>query len=160
MYAGAVAVPLIIGRALQLPPEQIAILVNADLFICGIVTIIQSVGIGPFGIRLPIMMGVTFASVSPMLAMAENAELGLGAIFGSVIVAGIFGLIVAPFLSSLLRFFPPVVTGTIIAVIGIFIDAYWHKLGGRCAGTNVSRLWRPNQSACCSVCVDRNFAHY
>ena len=50
MYAGAVAVPLIIGRALKLPPEQIALLVNADLFACGIVTLIQSIGIGPFGI--------------------------------------------------------------------------------------------------------------
>ena len=119
MYAGAVAVPLIIGRALKLPSEQMAILVNADLFTCGIVTIIQSVGIGPFGIRLPIMMGVTFASVTPMLAMAGNPELGLGAIFGSVIAAGIFGLIAAPFVSSLLRFFPPVVTGTIITIIGI-----------------------------------------
>ncbi|MGC1826772.1 MAG: solute carrier family 23 protein, partial [Pseudolabrys sp.] len=107
MYAGAVAVPLIIGRALKLPPEQIAILVNADLFACGIVTLIQSIGIGPFGIRLPIMMGVTFASVAPMLAMANNPELGLGGIFGSVIAAGIFGLIVAPFMSSLLRYFPP-----------------------------------------------------
>jgi uric acid transporter len=119
MYAGAVAVPLIIGRALKLSSDQIAILVNADLFTCGVVTIIQSVGIGPFGIRLPIMMGVTFASVEPMLAMASNPELGLGGIFGSVIAAGIFGIIIAPFMSSLLRFFPPVVTGTVIAVIGI-----------------------------------------
>jgi uric acid transporter len=119
MYAGAVAVPLIIGRALKLAPEQIAVLVNADLFACGIVTLIQSIGVGPFGIRLPVMMGVTFASVAPMLAMANNSDLGLGAIYGSVIVAGIFGLIVAPFVSSMLRFFPPVVTGTIIAVIGI-----------------------------------------
>jgi NCS2 family nucleobase:cation symporter-2 len=119
MYAGAVAVPLIIGRALKLPPEQIAVLVNADLFGCGIVTIIQSVGIGPFGIRLPIMMGATFASVAPMLATADNPELGLAGVCGSVIAAGVFGLIVAPFLSSLLRFFPPVVTGTTIAVIGI-----------------------------------------
>ncbi len=119
MYAGAVAVPLIIGRALKLPTDQIAVLVNADLFACGIVTLIQSFGIGPFGIRMPIMMGVTFASVAPMLAMANNPELGLGAINGAVIAAGIFGLIVAPFMSSLLRFFPPVVTGTIILVIGI-----------------------------------------
>jgi NCS2 family nucleobase:cation symporter-2 len=64
-------------------------------------------------------MGVTFASVEPMLAMANNPELGLGGIFGAVIAAGIFGIIVAPFMSSLLRFFPPVVTGTVIAVIGI-----------------------------------------
>jgi uric acid transporter len=119
MYAGAIAVPLIIGRALKLAPDQIAVLVNADLLACGIVTLIQSVGIGPFGIRLPVMMGVTFASVSPMLAMAGNTDLGLGAIYGAVIGAGIFGLIVAPFMSALLRFFPPVVTGTIIAVIGI-----------------------------------------
>src|SRR6476469_5575290 len=61
MYAGAVAVPLIIGRALKLPPEQIALLINADLFCCGLVTIIQSLGVtGWFGIRLPVMMGVTF----------------------------------------------------------------------------------------------------
>jgi NCS2 family nucleobase:cation symporter-2 len=93
--------------------------VNADLLTCGIVTVIQSVGIGPFGIRLPIMMGVTFASVDPMLAMANDPELGLGSIFGAVIAAGTFGIIVAPFMSSLLRFFPPVVTGTVIAVIGI-----------------------------------------
>jgi uric acid transporter len=119
MYAGAVAVPLIIGRALKLPADQVAVLVNADLFACGVVTLIQSVGIGPFGIKLPVMMGVTFASVSPMLAIAGNADLGLGAIYGAVIAAGIFGLIVAPFMSALLRFFPPVVTGTIIAVIGI-----------------------------------------
>jgi uric acid transporter len=119
MYAGAVAVPLIIGRALKLAPDQIAVLVNADLFACGIATLIQSIGVGPFGIRLPVMMGVTFASVAPMLTMANNPDLGLGTIYGSVIVAGIFGLIVAPFVSSMLRFFPPVVTGTIIAVIGI-----------------------------------------
>src|SRR5215470_14154079 len=119
MYAGAVAVPLIIGRALQLASDQIAVLVNADLFTCGIVTIIQSVGIGPFGIRLPIMMGVTFASVDPMLVMSNDPELGLSSIFGAVIAAGAFGIIIAPFMSSLLRFFPPVVTGTVIAVIGI-----------------------------------------
>jgi xanthine/uracil permease len=119
MYAGSVAVPLIVGRALSLPPEQIAVLVNADLFACGIATLIQSVGIGPFGIRLPIMMGVTFAAVAPMVAMANNPALGLGGILGSVIAAGIFGMIAAPFMSGLLRLFPPVVTGTTIAVIGI-----------------------------------------
>jgi xanthine permease len=119
MYAGAVAVPLIIGRALKLPPDQVGILVNADLFACGLVTLIQCVGLGPFGIRLPIMMGVTFASVSPMLAMAANPAIGLGGIYGSVIAAGLFGLVVAPFVSRMLAFFPPVVTGTIILVIGI-----------------------------------------
>ena len=88
MYAGAVAVPLILGGALKLPRDQIALLINADLFACGVATIIHSRGFGPVGIRLPVMMGVTFASVAPMLAMAGNPALGLTAIFGSVIAAG------------------------------------------------------------------------
>src|SRR3954470_16745508 len=72
MYAGAVAVPLIVGRALKLGPEQVALLISADLFCCGLVTRIQSFGLGRwFGIRLPVMMGVTFASVGPMVAMAN-----------------------------------------------------------------------------------------
>ena len=119
MYAGAVAVPLILGAALKLPREQVALLINADLFACGIATFVQAYGIGPVGIRLPVMMGVTFASLSPMLAMANNPALGLPAIFGSVIAAGLFGIVVAPFISRLLRFFPSVVTGSIITVIGI-----------------------------------------
>jgi NCS2 family nucleobase:cation symporter-2 len=119
MYAGAVAVPLIIGRAAKLPPEQVALLVNADLFACGIATLIQAVGIGPFGIRLPIMMGVTFAAVAPMVAMVTNPSIGLLGIFGAAIAAGLITILIAPFISRLLPLFPPVVTGTIILMIGI-----------------------------------------
>ena len=119
MYAGAVAVPLIVGRALKLSPEDIAILVSADLFACGIATLIQSWGLPGIGIRMPVMMGVTFASVTPMIAMGANPELGLATIYGSVIAAGLFGLLVAPLIGRLLPLFPPVVTGTIILVIGI-----------------------------------------
>ncbi|MFC7475814.1 nucleobase:cation symporter-2 family protein [Dankookia sp. GCM10030260] len=119
MYAGAVAVPLIIGRAARLPPDQVALLVNADLFACGVATLIQSLGIGPFGIRLPVMMGVTFAAVGPMVAMATNPDLGLLGIFGSVIAAGVVTMLIAPFVSRLLPLFPSVVTGTIILMIGI-----------------------------------------
>ena len=119
MYAGAVAVPLIVGRALGLSPQDVAILISADLFACGIATLVQTVGFPGVGIRLPVMMGVTFASVGPMLAMAGNADVGLLGIYGAVIAAGIFGVVVAPFVSRLLPLFPPVVTGTIILVIGI-----------------------------------------
>ena len=119
MYAGAVAVPLILGGALKLPRDQVALLINADLFACGLATFIQAYGIGPVGIRLPVMMGVTFASLSPMLAMASNPALGIPVIFGSVIAAGVFGIVIAPFIGRLLRFFPAVVTGSIITVIGI-----------------------------------------
>ncbi|WP_341686482.1 nucleobase:cation symporter-2 family protein [Limnohabitans sp.] len=122
MYAGAVAVPLIIGRALKLSPEDVAFLISADLFCCGLVTLIQSLGATQwFGIRLPVMMGVTFAAVAPMVAMANANPGGAGAqlIFGSIIGAGVISILIAPLVSRMLRFFPPVVTGTIIAVIGI-----------------------------------------
>jgi NCS2 family nucleobase:cation symporter-2 len=119
MYAGAVAVPLIIGGALKLPKEQLAMLINADLFACGLVTLVQALGFWRFGIRLPVMMGVTFAAVSPMVVMATNPEIGIQGIFGAVIAAGIFGILIAPLISRMLPLFPPVVTGSIIAVIGI-----------------------------------------
>lgn len=119
MYAGAVAVPLILGSAMKLPKEQVALLINADLFACGIATLIQSIGFRGFGIRMPVMMGVTFAAVAPMLAMAADPRLGLLGIYGAVIGAGLFGMLVAPFISRLLPLFPPVVTGTIITVVGI-----------------------------------------
>jgi NCS2 family nucleobase:cation symporter-2 len=120
MYAGAVAVPLIVGRALKLAPEQVALLISADLFCCGLVTLIQSLGVTRwFGIRMPVMMGVTFASVGPMLAMAADPTLGINGIFGAVIGAGAIAIVLAPFMGRLLPLFPPVVTGTIIAVIGI-----------------------------------------
>ena len=122
MYAGAVAVPLIVGRALRLAPDQVAMLISADLFCCGLVTLIQSLGATQwFGIRLPVMMGVTFASVAPMVAIAGShpGTAGAGLIFGSVIGAGVVSIAIAPLVSRMLRFFPPVVTGTIIATIGI-----------------------------------------
>lgn len=122
MYAGAIAVPLIVGRALKLSPEQVAMLISADLFCCGIATLIQSLGMTQwFGIRMPVMMGVTFAAVGPMVAMANGLPGTEGArtIFGSIIAAGVIGIFIAPLISRMLRFFPPVVTGTIIAVIGI-----------------------------------------
>ncbi|MGA0541207.1 nucleobase:cation symporter-2 family protein [Neotabrizicola sp. VNH66] len=122
MYAGAVAVPLIVGRALKLDPADVAFLISADLFVCGIATLIQSLGMTQwFGIKLPVMMGVTFAAVGPMVAMAgaNPGTEGARAIFGAIIAAGVISILIAPLMSKLLRFFPPVVTGTIILVIGV-----------------------------------------
>ncbi|WP_375456429.1 nucleobase:cation symporter-2 family protein [uncultured Methylobacterium sp.] len=119
MYAGAVAVPLIVGRALKLAPEQVAMLVSADLFAGGLATLIQSWGLPGIGVRMPVMMGVTFAAVTPMIAMGSSPEIGLTGIYGAVIAAGLFALLVAPLVGRLLPLFPPVVTGTIILVIGI-----------------------------------------
>src|SRR3984885_426378 len=138
MYAGAVAVPLILGRALKMSPEDVAFLISADLFACGLATLIQSVGVPGVGIRLPVMMGVTFASVGPMLSMAAAPDIGLLGICGSVIAAGLFALVAAPFISRLLPLFPPVVTGTIILVIGISLM----RVGINWAGGGLPTLTR------------------
>jgi uracil-xanthine permease len=122
MYGGAVAVPLIVGRALGLTPAQVAMLISADLFCCGVVTLIQSLGVTRHvGVRLPVMMGVTFAAVGPMVAVANvnGGPEGARAIFGALIGAGLVSTVLAPVMGRLLRFFPPVVTGTIIVMIGI-----------------------------------------
>lgn len=117
MYAGAVAVPIIIAQAMNLPVEDLIRLITADLFTCGIATLIQSLGFGNIGGRIPMIQGVTFAAVGPMAMI--GAQHGMTAIYGAIIVAGLFTFLVAPFFSRLIRLFPPVVTGTIITIIGI-----------------------------------------
>ena len=119
MYGGAVAVPLIIGQAAGLSREEIAFLINADLLVAGIATMVQSFGIGPVGIRMPVMMGASFAAVGSMVAMAGMPGIGLQGIFGATIAAGFFGMLIAPFMSKVVRFFPPLVTGTVITAIGL-----------------------------------------
>ena len=117
MYAGAVAVPLIIAGAAHLSKEQTIFLINADLFTCGIATLLQTLGLWKLGIRIPVIQGVTFAAVTPMVMIAKDS--GMPGIYGSIIVAGIITFLLAPFFSKLLRFFPPVVTGSVITVIGV-----------------------------------------
>ncbi|TWG95536.1 NCS2 family nucleobase:cation symporter-2 [Mesorhizobium sp. J18] len=158
MYAGAIAVPLIVGRALQLEPEQVAFLISADLFTCGIVSILQSLGASQwFGIRLPVMMGVTFAAVGPMVSMAvaNPGVEGARMIFGAIIGAGIITILIAPFISRMLRFFPPVVTGTIILVIGVTlmkIGISW--IFGLPVGPTAPRIVDPEHAAWLKAVTD------
>ncbi|WP_293770375.1 solute carrier family 23 protein [uncultured Corynebacterium sp.] len=121
-YAGAVIVPLLIASSLGLSTETTIHLINADLLTCGIATLIQSVGIGKHvGVRLPIIQGVTTTAVSPIIAMglsAGGAEASLPTIYGSIIVAGLFTFFAAPLFGKLLKYFPPIVTGTVLLVMG------------------------------------------
>ncbi|MDU4093921.1 MAG: nucleobase:cation symporter-2 family protein [Pantoea sp.] len=120
MYAGAVAVPLVIGSAVGLPEQHIILLISTDLFICGAATLMQSLGIGRWlGCKLPLIQGCTFAALIPMVLIGK--EYGLGAISGAVIVAGGFILLCAPWISRLIRFFPKVVMGSIVTLIGLSI---------------------------------------
>lgn len=117
MYAGAVAVPLILGSALGLKPEQVVTLINANLLTSGIATLIQTIGFWKFGARLPMIQGCSFIALAPMIMIGK--EFGLGEVFGAVIAAGVLTVALAPFFSRLLRFFPPVVIGSLITIIGI-----------------------------------------
>ena len=118
MYAGAVAVPLIVGAALRMSVADIGYLVSADLLVSGAATLLQCLGVWRFGVRLPIMQGCTFAAVTPMVLIGTTGG-GITAIYGAVIVSGVLMIALAPLWGRLLRFFPPLVTGTVILIIGL-----------------------------------------
>ncbi len=122
MYAGVVTPPLIIGQAVGLDTAGMTRLIAASLLIAGLATILQTVGLGRFaGNRLPFVNAASSAGIAPMLAIAETSAPGhqLPAIYGAVLVAGVFCLAVGPFFGRLLRFFPPLVTGVVITLIGV-----------------------------------------
>ncbi|WP_181274180.1 nucleobase:cation symporter-2 family protein [Brevibacterium oceani] len=118
MYGGIIAVPLIIGKAADLDGNGISVLIASCLFMGGLATILQSVGVPFFGSQLPLVQGVSFAGVATMTSILAGGD-GLPAVFGSVLVASVIGLIVAPAFALIVKFFPPVVTGTVITTIGL-----------------------------------------
>ena len=115
MYAGAILVPIIVGTSLDFTPEQIAFLVTIDIFMCGVATFLQ-VWKGT-GTGLPIVLGCTFTAVAPMILIGQTK--GIDVLYGSLFLSGILVVIIAPFFSQLVRFFPPVVTGSVVTIIGI-----------------------------------------
>lgn len=118
MYGAIVAVPLIIGQAAGLPGDQVALLISSCLLMGGLATCLQSLGLPLMGSKLPLVQGVSFAGVAPMLAILAGGG-GIQAIFGAVLVSSAAGFLLAGAFSRVIRFFPSVVTGTVITVIGI-----------------------------------------
>ncbi|WP_250305990.1 nucleobase:cation symporter-2 family protein [Streptomyces sp. A 4/2] len=120
MYAGVVAPPMIVGPAVGLSAKETAFLVGASLFTAGIATLLQTLGFWRVGARLPFVNGVSFAGVTPMIAIGKGrGHDGIAVILGAIIVASVLGFLLAPYFSKLVRFFPPVVTGTVITLIGV-----------------------------------------
>ncbi|MFD7902235.1 nucleobase:cation symporter-2 family protein [Kitasatospora sp. NPDC059747] len=121
MYAGVVAPPLIVGAGVGLSPAELALLISASLFTAGLATLLQTLGVWKIGARLPFVNGVSFAGVAPMIAIANEhgPKHALPVIFGAVIVAGVLCFLAAPYFCKLIRFFPPVVQGTVITLIGV-----------------------------------------
>lgn len=118
MYGGILAVPLIVSNAAGLSAGDTAKLVTASLFVGGLATVLQSAGLPFLGSRLPLIQGVSFASVSTILAILAGGDT-LQDVFGAIIVASIIGFLIAPFFAKIVRFFPPVVTGTVITAVGL-----------------------------------------
>ncbi|RFB17382.1 purine permease [Bacillus sp. HNG] len=117
MYAGAVIVPLIVGGAIGLSSEQLTYLVSIDLLMCGIATLLQVWKNKYFGIGLPVMLGCTFTAVGPMIAI--GGQYGISAIYGSILAGGVFLVLVSTIFGKLVKYFPPVVTGSVVTIIGI-----------------------------------------
>jgi len=129
MYAGTIAIPLILGHAMSLTVNEIILLINSNLLISGVATLIQTLGVWKFGARLPLIQGCSFIALTPMIMI--GMQYGIGYIFGSVMVCGVLTILIAPIFSRLLRFFPPVVLGSLVTVIGIsLIPAAARWLGG------------------------------
>ncbi|KOC89603.1 nucleobase:cation symporter-2 family protein [Winslowiella iniecta] len=131
MYGGIIAPPLIIGSAAGLPASDIGMLVTAALFVSGFATMLQALGLPGFGSRLPLVQGVSFAGVATMVTIV-SAGGGLPVVFGAIIASSLIGLLIAPFFAHIIRFFPPVVTGTVITIIGLSlmpVAARW-AMGG------------------------------
>ncbi|ATP38763.1 xanthine permease [Solibacillus sp. R5-41] len=129
MYAGAILVPLIIGGALNFTPAQMTYLVAIDIFMCGVATLLQ-VWKGRFsGIGLPVVLGCTFTAVSPIIAIGTSG--GLGDVYGAIIASGIIIVIIGGLFGKLIPFFPPVVTGSVVTIIGIsLIPVAINNMGG------------------------------
>ncbi|GIN61892.1 xanthine permease [Robertmurraya siralis] len=117
MYAGAVIVPIIVGGALGLTGEQLTYLVSIDILMCGVATLLQVWKNRFFGIGLPVVLGCTFTAVAPMIAI--GGEHGISAIYGAILVSGLIVILISTIFSKLVKFFPPVVTGSVVTIIGI-----------------------------------------
>src|SRR5690606_12637357 len=131
MYGGIIAVPLIVGEAAGLPASDIGLLITACLFMGGLATLLQTLGLPFFGCQLPLVQGVSFAGVATMIAIVNTGG-GLPSIFGAVMAASLLGLLITPVFSKVIRFFPPLVTGSVITTIGLSlmpVAAHW-AMGG------------------------------
>ncbi|UYO06142.1 nucleobase:cation symporter-2 family protein [Paenibacillus sp. PSB04] len=129
MYAGAVLVPLIVGGALDFTTEQLTYLISIDLLACGVATLLQVWGNRFFGIGLPVMLGCAFQAVSPMIAIGLKD--GVSAIYGAIIASGIFVVLFSGIFGKLIKLFPPVVTGSVVTIIGVtLIPVALNDLGG------------------------------
>lgn len=103
---------MVIGPAIGVDVRTTAMLVSATIFVAGLATIIQARGIYKIGAKLPCIMGTSFTFVGP--AITVGTSMGLAGIFGATILGSFIEMILSRFIKPLMKFFPPVVTGTVV----------------------------------------------
>jgi uric acid transporter len=116
MFTAMVGGPLIVGRLLNLPEETRILMVSGTMIGCGIATMVSALGLGFIGPRLPIVMGVFYIFIGPIVAISK--ELSLAAAMTALMIGGLVQFAWSPLIGKLHRFFPPIVTGTTILLIG------------------------------------------
>ena len=100
---------------------QVSLLQNA-MFVAGVVTLVQLYAIGPIGGKVPIIMGTSSGFIGVFKSVADTMGGGVatyGAIMGASIIGGLFEGVLGAFIKPLRKFFPPVVTGTVVLSIGL-----------------------------------------
>lgn len=117
MFVGNITPIILISNALKLPVEQKAFLIQCAMFVAGIVSLIQAFPIGPIGARLPIVMGTSFGFLAVCLSIA--GKYGLPGVLGAALVGGVFQIFLGFFLKHIRKYFPPIVTGTVLITIGL-----------------------------------------
>ena len=139
MYSGSILVPMMIGQALGYNSEQLTYLISTDIFMCGVATFLQLKLNKYFGIGLPVVLGVAFQSVAPLTIIGQSH--GSGAMFGALIVSGIFVVLVSGIFSKLANYFPAIVTGSVITTIGLtLIPVAIGNMGNNVANPSLESL--------------------
>lgn len=116
-FGGIIVVPIVISAALGFDAKTSTALISSAILAAGVATFIQSRGIGPIGARVACIMGTDFTFVAP--AIAVGGKFGLSGIFGATILGAGIVIILSFFVKPLMKLFPPIVTGTVVSLIGL-----------------------------------------
>ena len=119
MIVGCVTPAIIIANVIGLPQDERVLLIQGSLVMSAVSTFLQLFPIGKrFGSGLPVILGVSFAYLPSMQAIASSGG-GIASIMGATLVGGIVALIVGIFVTKIRKLFPPVITGTVVFTIGL-----------------------------------------
>lgn len=118
MIVGCVTPAIIIANALGLPQSERVLLIQVSLVMSAVTTLIELFPIGgKLGSGLPVMFGISFAYLPSMQAIVGGGD--IATIAGAMVIGGIVAAVVGVFVKKIRRFFPPIITGTVVFTIGL-----------------------------------------